>query len=284
MAAFTNQATLAYNNIVTNSNVVVGEVTSVISVTKTALSDTYKSDGSVTYIISITNSGTNAFNDLTVADNLGGYSFNMNTVYPVTYVNDTLHLLVDGVSQPTPSVTPGPPLSITGVNVPAGKTATLIYQANVNQYAPLGTGGQITNQVTVTGTGITTPVTATDTIDIDQSPNLSITKSLSPTVVPENGQLTYTFTIVNTGTQEVTAGDNARVTDTFDPKLTNLSVTFNGGEWNTPTNYTYTEGTGEFATVAGQITVPAATVAQNPATGAWVVTPGVRTLTVTGTV
>ena len=42
--------------------------------------------------------------------------------------------------------------------------------------------------------------------------------------------------------------------------------------------------TGEFATVAGQITVPAATYVQDPLTGLWSVQPGVAVLTVTGTV
>jgi len=42
--------------------------------------------------------------------------------------------------------------------------------------------------------------------------------------------------------------------------------------------------TGVFNTIAGQITVPAATYTQNPATGIWTLTPGVSVLKVTGTV
>ena len=281
---FTNQAQLAYNNVVTNSNIVVGQINSVLTVTKTALSDTYNADGSVTYIISLVNSGNTALNGLTVNDNLGSYTFNMQTLYPVTYVTDSLRYFVNGALQSTPTVNPGPPLSITNVDIPAGANAVIIYQANPNQYAPRGNSASITNQVSVSGSGLAAPVTADDTITADETPELSITKSLSPTTVLENGQLTYTFTIVNTGTEEVTAGDNARITDTFDPKLTNITVKFNDTTWADPTNYSYTEGTGEFATVAGQITVPPATVAQNPTNGAWIVTPGVSTLTVTGTV
>ena len=48
--------------------------------------------------------------------------------------------------------------------------------------------------------------------------------------------------------------------------------------------YTYNETTGRFATLPGRITVPAATFAQDTETGAWVVTPGVTQLVVTGTV
>ena len=46
-------------------------------------------------------------------------------------------------------------------------------------------------------------------------------------------------------------------------------------------NYTYDETTGAFATVAGQITVPAATFTQN-ADGSYTTNPGVTVLTVTG--
>ena len=80
------------------------------------------------------------------------------------------------------------------------------------------------------------------------------------------------------------ATDDAAVTDTFDPILTDLAVTFNGVAWAEGTQYTYDEATGLFATVPTNVTVPAATYTRNPATGAWTVVPGVSTLVVTGTV
>ena len=46
------------------------------------------------------------------------------------------------------------------------------------------------------------------------------------------------------------------ITDTFDPVLSNISVTFNDTAWKETTNYTYDETTGLFATLAGEITVP----------------------------
>jgi hypothetical protein len=48
--------------------------------------------------------------------------------------------------------------------------------------------------------------------------------------------------------------------------------------------YQYEEGTGLFTTVPGQFLVPAASYTQDPITGAYSVTPGVATLTVTGTI
>ena len=66
--------------------------------------------------------------------------------------------------------------------------------------------------------------------------------------------------------------------------MSDIVVTLDGDTLTEPDNYTYNEATGEFATVASQITVPAATYVQDPTTGAWIVTPGTVTLTVTGTV
>ena len=71
--------------------------------------------------------------------------------------------------------------------------------------------------------------------------------------------------------------------DTFNPILNPIAVTFNSAAWATPANYTYNSSTGAFSTVAGQITVPAATYTQD-ASGKWTLTPGSGTLVVTGTV
>ena len=144
-------------------------------------------------------------------------------------------------------------------------------------------GDTVINTATLSGGGIT-PISATETITAADEADLTITKSLNPTVVTENGQITYTFVIQNTGNTAVIATDNATITDTFDPVLSNIAVTFNGVSWATPTNYTYNTVTGQFATNAGQITVPAATYTQDPTTGATIIQPGVSILTVTGTV
>jgi uncharacterized repeat protein (TIGR01451 family) len=128
------------------------------------------------------------------------------------------------------------------------------------------------------------PVTAQDTVTAAGEAFLTIDKTLNPTTVSEGDRLTYTFTIRNFGNTPVIATDDAAVTDTFDPILSDLAVTFNGTVWTEDSEYTYDEATGAFATVPTNITVPAATFTQNPATGAWSVTPGVSTLTVTGTV
>ena len=282
MATFTNKATLSYNGKTTDSNVVTGTFTETLSVTKTALVDTYTQGSSVIYIVSLVNAGTTALNGLTVTDDLGQYDFGGTSLYPLTYVDGSLAYYVNGVLQADPAAAGGPPLSVTGIGVPAGGNAILIYEAEANEYAPLDTESTITNTVTVSG-ALGEDVTAQEVIGTLDEPDLVISKALCPTTVTENGELTYTFVIQNSGNTPAVATDNATLTDTFDPILTISSVILNGAPLAEGSGYTYNEATGEFATVAGIITVPAATYTQNP-DGTYTVTPGSTTLTVTGTI
>lgn len=111
-----------------------------------------------------------------------------------------------------------------------------------------------------------------------------ITKSISPVPVTENGSLTYTFLIQNEGNVPANEATAVIVTDTFNPILSNLTVTFNGSTWTEGEDYTYDKTTGTFATGAGKVTVPAATFTVNETTGEWSSNPGFSTLTITGTV
>jgi len=283
MATFYNQATLTYNNNVINSNITTGEIQEVLTANKTAVLGTYTQGDTVTYVVNIRNTGNAAYNNLTITDDLGAYPQNGQTRVPLTLAEDSVRLFVDGIPQMDPTVTAGPPLTITGISIPAGGVATLVYIARVNQFAPLDVDDTITNTVTISGNGIT-PFTAEETITAGEEAQLTITKSLFPTVVPENGQITYTFVIQNTGNTPIVATDDAIITDAFDPALSNLVVTFNGVTWTAPVNYTYNPATGLFTTNPGQITVPAATFTQDPTTGEILIQPGVSTLTVTGNI
>lgn len=284
MAIFTNQATLSYNDNVVNSNIVTGEIVQVLTVSKNALSDTYERDKTITYIINIVNSSDSDFTGLTVTDNLGAYAFNTTTLVPLTYVDGSIRYFIKGDLQSQPTVTAVSPLTITDITVPANGNATIVYSATVNEFAPLDGETSITNTATVNGRGLSSPITAEETVTLKTGPILSITKAVCPLSVPENGSLTYTFVIRNNGFTAATAEDNLIVRDTFDPKLNITNVTLNGTALTPTTDYTYNADTGDFATVAGAITVPAATFTQNPTTGAYSVTPGSAILTVTGTV
>ena len=284
MARFTNQAQLSYNDSVINSNVAVGEVLEVLSATKTAVMDDYVRGDDVTYVISVINSGSFAITGVSISDNLGAYVFGEQTLYPLSYVDGSVRVYINGVLQATPAVVAGPPLVFSGMTIPANSNLILIYEAEANQFAPLAVGDSIVNVATITGAGLPGPVTATETVTPEEEPDLTITKSIEPVPVTENGTLTYRFIIQNYGNTEAVATDNVALRDTFDPILSGVTVSLDGVTWTEGTEYNYDETTGVFATVPGQITVPAATYTQDPDTGVWVVTPGVTTLVVTGTV
>lgn len=281
MATFTNQATLSYTGGTVSSNIATGEILEVLSVTKTAAADSYAVGDEITYAVQLLNAGTAPFTGLTLTDDLGAYTFGTATLQPADYVVGSVRYFQNGVLQPAPAVTAGPPLVIAGISVPAGGVATVLYTVRTNGFASPAVDGSIVNTATVSGGGIT-PITASETVDATGAPLLDLSKSVSPSVVAENGQITYTFTIENRGNTEAIATDNITVTDTFNPILSDITVTYNGAAFTG--NYTYDETTGLFATTPGAITVPAATYTQDPTTGAWLVTPGVATLTVTGTV
>ena len=283
MAIFSNQATLSYSGGTVNSNVTTGEIIEVLSANKTAVVDEYSVGSDVTYVVNIINSGAIPFTGIRVSDDLGEYTFGAESRIPLDYIEDSVKLFVNGVLQPAPTVTAGPPLTFSGITVPSDGNITLIYAARANEFADPTSTGTIENTATINGGGIT-EITASETIFAEAEPQLNITKSLSPATITENGQLTYTFVIQNTGNSPAEATDNVVITDRFDPALSNITVTYNGASWTEPANYTYDETTGLFTTTAGSITIPAATYTQDPVTGNWLVDPSVATITVTGTV
>ncbi len=282
MATFTNVATLSYNGSVTNSNIVTGTINEVLTASKTAVTDSYVAGDDITYVINLVNSGSTPLTGVTVSDDLGAYQNGDTTLVPLTYTVDSIRYFINGALQSTPpTVTLGTGLVISGITVPANGNSTVIYQATANQYAPLAPDAVITNTAIVSGNCLS-PVEIGETVRVRNEARLSITKAISPSTVTENSLLTYTFVIQNLGNTAVEAGSDILLTDTFDPILNDITVTFNGEVWS-PANYTYNETTGVFSTVEGAITVPAATYEQND-DGTVVASPGVSTIVISGTI
>lgn len=280
---FTNQATLSYNGATVRSNIATGAIESALTIDKQPLADLYSAGENLTYIISVINSGDNDITSLTVADDLGAYEFGDETLQPLSYVDGSVQYYLDGAIQPTPAVTAEQGVSFGNITVPANGNVLLIYQAQVNEFAPLGDGEAITNTATLTG-GTICEAQASATVNAQSGAVLSMLKSVSPVPVSENGELSYTFRMANNGATALETTDNAVITDTFNPILSDLTVTLDGAPLVQGTDYTYNETTGEFSTVAGKLAVPAAAFVQDPTTGAWSVTPGEAVMVISGTV
>lgn len=283
MATFYNQATLSYRGGSVSSNVTVGEIVSALSVSKTALTGTYVPGGELGYIVTIVNTGSSPVSNLTVTDDLGEYAFGEGSLVPLEYEAGSIKYFVDGVLQSAPAVTQTSPLTVSGIDVPANGTSMLVYAARVNSFAPPAPGGEITNTAAITGAGIA-ELTASETVSAAGEAVLEIAKSVSPAVVNENGEISYTFVITNEGGADASAEDEIVLADTFSPVLHNIAVSMGGEAMEKSVDYTYDEASGEFSTVPGAITVPAAAFTQNPDTGEWTAQPGSVTLTITGNI
>ena len=281
MATFYNQATLSYGGGVTSSNVTAGELLGALVMTKTAITQSYSAGTGIAYAITITNSGASPLNSLSLTDDLGGYIFNTGTVYPLTYTDGSARLFINGAEFEV-TVNPGPPLVISDIDIPAGQSAVLIYEAVANAYAPLGDGGQITNTATLGGAAVVESVSDSATVNALSTTSLTIAKALCPDVVTDNSELTYTFIIQNTGSAEAGADADIVLSDTFNPILSDITVTLNGAPF-PATEYTYDETSGVFSTSPGAITVPAASYTRSPS-GELIATPGVAVVKITGSV
>ena len=284
MPLFYNQAQLFYNGNQTASNVTQGERVGVISAEKNSLNTGFSAGENISYIINIVNSGLTALTGLTVTDNLGAMTVSTGAIVPLSYVEGSLLYYVDGELRNTATATAtATELVISNVDVPAGGSAVIAYQATVNEYAPVYDNATITNTAEIAGGGITTAIEVKDTIASTDAPELSITKTISPERVTENGRITYSFIITNTGNTAATVDDAVSVSDVFDPVLTQIDGRLDGDVLTRNTEYTYNEQTGEFAVVDGVITVPAATYERN-ADNVVITTPGTAILTVSGNI
>lgn len=281
MTTFYNKASLLYNGTVTTSNTVSGTIADAIEITKTPLISSYALGNDVTYIVSITTGG-KAISGITITDDLGRYEYGEGTLVPLTYTDGSLKYYVGGALMTTPSITATSPLTISGIDIPANGNAMLIYSAKVNEQAPLSVGSTITNSVSASGASCS-GAAASSAINALEQPILSVIKALEPAAVDASGSVTYTLTISNSGNTALTQDGNAIISDVFTPPLELTSVTLNGTALSSPTDYTYNAATGEFSTVGGQITVPAAEFSRDTA-GALSITPGTSVLKISGIV
>jgi hypothetical protein len=133
-----------------------------ISITKSASSTSANPDDTITYTITVENTGNVDLTNVTVADMMLGLNQNLGVMMP-------------------------------------GATATL----NRTYLVQVGNIGTLTNFASVNASYGTQTITDSDTASVEVSaadtPAISITKTASPTTVTVGDEITYTYTITNTG-------------------------------------------------------------------------------------
>lgn len=279
MAEFYNQATLSSVEGTILSNEIRGEIMDRIEVNRESLPNCYAVGDNIGYVVQIINNSDQDYSNFSVSDNLGRNM--MGT--PLDYTPESVKYYINGELQGeiTPRTTN--PLTFDGISVPAGGTTTIAYNLTVNGNAPFGEGAAITTTTTVSHNTLCRPVTAQDTIEICNQPRLSIVKNACPLNVTEGDYITYTFTIQNNGISEADETDKIVLTDTFNPRLGEMSVNYNGSMWQKGRDYDYSETTGHFRSKA-VIRVPAAGTQMEDSTNRRIVRPGVSVITIRGKV
>ncbi len=263
------------------SNLAEVELESSVTLSKVPLGTVYGEDTVLTYILTVQNTSGAPITNVRIEDNLGTFLFGATELTPLTY-NGNAVLLLNGqdstaqltVDSDTPST-----LVFTIPTLAAGATANIVYQARVNEFAPLDVNDTIANTATLSADTECAVGTATATVTAEAGANVSVFKQMSPNPVVCGDTLTYTIRIFNYGN---TVAENVQLSDAFDPAPTNITVTRNGAS---TTDYTYDAGILTVPTTAGVgDTVPAATFTRDAVTGAVTVTPGVVEYVITGSI
>ena len=284
----TNRASLSYtsNGVVNTalSNIASTVLQGPLNITKAVMESAYTGDDTLTYILTVENTGTAPLNNVTVTDDLGTYTFTeaggtAAALTPLSYAGPSRYY-INGVysGELTPAVNANS-LVYSIQSLPAQSNAMILADLSTNGFAPIEAGGSITNTATATADGITEPAEATAVLPAAERADVRIVKTMTPNPVVEGSPLTYTFTIYNYGNAPA---ENIVLTDTFDPApaapltiavdgiaLADAAGTYNGGTFTLPANGT------------APVSIPAATVTRAP-DGSVSVTPGVTEITVTG--
>ena len=287
MATIENFATVSYTSggvaTTATSNTAEIELTSSVALTKETLGDTYTSDSDITYILSVRNTSSSPITNITVTDDLGTFLFGTLELTPLTYTGPAILLIngIDSTASLTVDSSTAGTLVFTIPTLAAGAVANIIYKSVPNEFAPLGANASITNTATLAADAGCADAEASATVQTLDAAALTVVKQMSPNPVVCGDTVTYTITLYNYGN---IPAEDVRLTDTFSPAPTDITVTRNGVAV-PATDYTYADGVLTVPALTSDAdTVPAATFTRNTETGEVTVSPGIVEYVVTGTI
>lgn len=183
--------------------------------TKTASTNVVNPGGVITYTVTLVNTGTadyTAAAPATFTDDLSA------VLDDATYNNDA----TAGATYAAPTLSWAGPLAV-------GQTVTVTYSVTVNDP---DTGDSVLPNTVVTGLGGNCEIGSNDPACsvVVPSGSYTVSKAASSTTVDQNGTLTYTVTVKNTGQVDYTTAEPASFTDDLSAVLDD--ATYNGDATN----------------------------------------------------
>ena len=211
-----NSATLTYNSGLNTgsaaSNVVSTSLLDSYSVTaqKTSANDSWRPLENITYLVTVTNTGTQPLYAVEVSDDLAGASLN--------YVANSALIINEGSVVPVVPTSTNPLVIEAATVLQSGDSVTVLYVAQVSgaiadTVEALTNTAQVTaRQQSSTGEIVTAVPAPSVTLPREDFAQIDIVKAADKTVISSGDTLTYTFTIENSGNIPAT---NVVITDTL---------------------------------------------------------------------
>ena len=247
-----------------------------VTATKTTLTRTFRPGENITFLTRVQNTGQGPLYNLTIAESLGADNAPENLVYQA----DSAVVFVGEVPTAVAPEADGNKLTfrIPGA-VTSQQTVLIVYCARVNPALNIttgtlsGTSAVTANSGSENGPLVQPAAAAEATVALAQYADLAVTKAVDKQNVSRGDALTYTFTLLNTGSQPSVLTDT--LPDGFIPSLVTASV---GG-----VTTVYTDDMYELDPETNTLTVPSGGAALSvPA--ATISGPGTAEITVCGVV
>lgn len=283
----TNRATVSYSFgtafASAVSNITTAKLNAALSITKIALSETYRIGSELTYIITVTNNSSTQTNALSVTDDLGTGSIDCSELTPLTLIGNARLFINGAFAEEIVPIYVDRSVIFNIGHIPANAAAQIIYTAEVNNLAGCCSECTITNRACVRfvcDCPCAETVCAECTVTAEDYAELRIIKSVCPNSLVCGERIRYLIDVYNYGNIEAT---DVVLTDSFDPALSDLEVRI-GGILIPADEYVYSDGNLTLPSLNGRaLTVPAA-ICERGEDCRYSVTPSEISIEISGTV